>query len=157
MEEEEQVVVQVVGLGAPGWDAMDVDSHEMGRSVDLEGNSCFFNDFPASGIRDGGVGRLHVTTRGQPAVEAAMVDQEEPGGVRGQDQARAGDVSGRKVAAGKRLRSGGQQLQHLIATLESFLVRRSVETAHERSDGRGIDHALYRAPKCVTSFSFSAQ
>ena len=77
-----------------------------------------FDDFAAPGIPDFGVFGLHVAAGQQPAVEAPVVDQQQPVAIRGQHQAGAGDMAGGELGARERGRGAIEEQEDEFAALE---------------------------------------
>jgi len=96
-EEEHQVMVIVEGLTFVGWNCMDIDADKWGLGIVDELNSRFFDDFAAGGGLNGFVFRFDVPARGEPAVQTAVVDEQNRVGCQVEDEAGCCDVAGREL------------------------------------------------------------
>ena len=92
-EQVAQVEVDVLGPVAAGRDRMDVEVEDDRAERRFEdGDSRFFQRLAPGGVEDGSVASLDVAAGLEPAVEAAVVDEEEGLSVGARDDGAAGDV-----------------------------------------------------------------
>ena len=73
-KQEDEVVVQVIGILALGRDAVNVDTSKGSGAIHLQTDAGFFDDLAPRRRQDSGVFRFHVAARQQPTIEAAVVN-----------------------------------------------------------------------------------
>ncbi len=100
-ETKENVVMEVVGLAFTGGNSVDVEPGERRGGVRDELSAGLFDDFAAGGVPDLGIFGFDVAAGKEPAIQPAVMDQEDPFAVGGKDQAGAGDVARSELMAGK--------------------------------------------------------
>ncbi len=87
------------GLAFGGRDTVDVETRKGSLEPRNECSSCFFQDLTAGGIEDGLVFGFDVAAGQEPAVEAAVMDQQNGVRFRIQHQPCSGDMAGGKLSA----------------------------------------------------------
>ena len=106
----------------------------------MERNAGFLDDLAASRVADCSIFGLDVAARQQPAIQSAMVNQQDSLAVQGQHQARAGDVTGSEMGAGEWRWRELQQHEYEFETLETFAIGRVGKAAGDSSNAGRIDH-----------------
>ena len=140
MECEEQVVVKVVRLVAlpVDRDAVDVQAGQGGlRRIGSQDGAGLFDHLAAAGGADIGVFGFDVAAREQPAVQAAVMDQQQPLAPGAKDQAATGDVAGAELVARERSRGAFEQQKDEFAALEGRAIRGIGKGTDEGGNGWG--------------------
>jgi len=127
----------VVGLAFGGGYAVNVHAGQS-RVVGNQESAGLFQDFPARGIGEGGVGWFDVAAGEEPAIEAAVVDEEDAIVVGGEDESGGGDVSGRELLAGEGVGRALEDHEDELARFEGGAIGGVVESADEGGDGGGV-------------------
>src|SRR5438552_3200017 len=95
-EGKEEVVMQMVGFAAVSRDTVDVGAREEAARYRDAG---FFEHLAGGGCFDGGVAGFHVASGEQPAVEAPVMEDQDPAAVGGEHEAGGRDMAGSELAA----------------------------------------------------------
>jgi len=114
--------MQVVGLAALRRNAMNINAAQGRQGIRMESDAGLLYDFAAGCIPDRGIFRLHVAARQEPAVQPAMVHQQNAPPICGEHQARARDVARREVISGEGRRRRLQEHEDQFEALESLAV-----------------------------------
>jgi hypothetical protein len=137
-EVEEDIVVQVVGFAFAGGNAVYVEAGDGRYGVGEETGGGLFDDFAAGSVPDFGVGGLDVSAGKEPAVEAAMMNEQEAFVVGGEDESSAGDVAGSELGAGEGRQGGLEEHEDELAGFGGSSVGGVGEGTDERGYGWGV-------------------
>lgn len=144
-EGEDQVVMEVVGLVAFARNAVDIDRNEGSRQRVAEGGRGLFDDFAMSRKMDGGVGRFNMAAREEPAIQPAVMNQEDPGAGGVGDKAGASDVARRELVPREGRGRGFEEEQDEFGGFAGGAVGGIGESADKVGYSRRIDHKSRKA------------
>ena len=150
MECKHQVVMQVQRLASASWNRVHIDADQQTR-IWAQQSSGFFYDFALSGVPNGCVARFHVAPGEQPAIKAAVVNQQHGLTHRIEHYTGAGDVAGCEYFSRERLRRPGQQRECQIDALRRLAIRPRVEVLEHSADFADGNHEpIIHRPKSVS-------
>ena len=92
------------------------------------------------------VGGFDVAAGEQPAIQAAVMDEEDAIAVGREDEAAGGDVAGSELVAGEGMGGAVEQEEDEFEAFESLPVGGIVEGAGDGGDSLGIEHEMKKPP-----------
>jgi hypothetical protein len=123
---------------------VDIGAGERGSGIE-EGTG-LFDDFATGGIGDGEVGGLDVSAGQEPALQAAVMNDEDAFAIGSEDHTAAGDVAGDELFAGERLRGMLEKEEDELDALEGGAIGRGVKLADEGGEGMRVEHKMKKPP-----------
>jgi hypothetical protein len=135
--------MKVVRLVTFAWNAVDVGAAEL---TSRDCNSGFLEDFAGRGGFDCVIGRLDVPTRQQPAVEAAVMDDEETFAIGSDHETGGRNMAGSELFAGEGGRGPLKEHENQLYALRAGAIGRIGEGLDEGTDRGRIDHTNRKPP-----------